>query len=58
VVPTMLIVGSLDGSLDACVNSGNVNVLICQHKSVIISVKSGSFLSVFVISLLCNCIYS
>lgn len=39
----ILIVDSLDGSLDACVNNGNVNLLICQHESVKISVKSGSF---------------
>jgi len=40
----MLMLESLDGSLDARVNHGNVNLLISQHESVSISVKSGLFL--------------
>ena len=42
----MLVTDSLDGSLDAYVNNGNVDLLICQHESVNIAVKSGLLLSV------------
>ena len=43
----MLMLDSLDGSLDARVNNGNVNLLISQHQSVNIRVKSGVFALLF-----------
>ena len=43
-MPLILTVASLDGSLDACVNNGNVSLLICEHESVNIKVKSGLYL--------------
>jgi len=51
-VPMMLMLDSLDGSLDAQVNNGNVNLLISQHESVNIRVKSGSFFIAFVLLVL------
>jgi len=37
----MLTVDSFDGSLDARVKNGNVDLLISQHESVYINVASG-----------------
>jgi len=48
----ILMLDSLDGSLDAQVNNGNVNLLISQHESVNIRVKSGLFFIAFVLLVL------
>ena len=51
-IPMILMLDSLDGSLDAQVNNGNVNLLISQHESVNIRVKSGLFFIAFVLLVL------